>query len=262
MRPSRSTSATSPRRAAPSSVPMIVRSVSPPSEASRPLTLPALEVHDEVAHDRPVDQHERLGSTSTVPCVRSGSGVVNTSSVGQVGHVLDPVDGLEARGLPARGGQQADRQVGSRAVVVQRVEAALGEPFGGAHERVGARAPDGDRVLLVEPQHVQQLALEPLQPLARFELGEDEVGPDLRRARADRPVDRAVVDDLDALLDRRQQVLADQRRIEVGQQARRGRPRQCDVRAALVAERQHALAVPRPARSRASPAARARSARA
>ena len=159
--------------------------------------------------------------------------------------MLDPVDGLEARRAPARRRQQPDREVGAGPLVVQRVEAALRQPLRRADERVDARPPGGDRVLLVEPQHVQQLLLEPLEPGAVLELREDEVGPRLRRARADRPVGRTLVDDLDALLDRRQPVLADEPGIEVDEQAGRARPGERHARGALLAERQHALAVPR-----------------
>ena len=68
-------------------------------------------------------------------------------------------------------GQQADGEVGARALVVQRVEPPLGQALGAGHEHVGARAPRGDRVLLVEPQDVQQLPLEPLQRLRRRRSG-------------------------------------------------------------------------------------------
>ena len=223
MRPSRSTSATSPRRAAPSSVPMIVLERLAALRCLEVGDPPAVEADDEVAHDGPVDQHERL---------RRGHRALRALGIGrgedllgrEVGHVLDPVDGLEARGAPARGGQQADRQVGPGTLVVQRVEAAVRDPLGGADEHVGARPPGRDRVLLVEPQHVQQLLFEPFEPLTLVEVAEDEVGPDLRRAGTDRPVQRAVVDDPDALLDRRQPVLADERGIEVCEQAGRARP--------------------------------------
>ena len=58
----------------------------------------------------------------------------------EVRHVRDAVGGREARGLPRGARQQADGQVGARTGVVQRVEAALGQPAGDGDERVGARA--------------------------------------------------------------------------------------------------------------------------
>ena len=159
--------------------------------------------------------------------------------------MLDPADRLEARGAPARGRQQADREVGARPLVVERVEAALGQPLGGADQRVGARAPGGDRVVLVQPQHVQQLAPR-AAPAARSSSrsGKTRSAQTWRRARADRPVRRALVHDLDALAYRRQPVLADEHRIEVGHQPGRARAGQRDPRGALVAQREHPLAVP------------------
>ena len=80
--------------------------------------------------------------------------------------------------------KQADGQVRARAVVVERVEAALGELAGDLDEPVGARAPGGDRVLLVQPQDVQELLLELGQRRVGLEVGVDELGPRRRRARA------------------------------------------------------------------------------
>ena len=52
--------------------------------------------------------------------------------------MLDPVDGLEARGQELRGRQQADGEVGAGPDEAQRVEAALGHPAGRGDQRVGA----------------------------------------------------------------------------------------------------------------------------
>ena len=59
----------------------------------------ALEAHAQVAHDRAVDQHERLGGGHVpvrAPRVGRGEDLLRR----QVGHVLDAVDGLEAGRLP------------------------------------------------------------------------------------------------------------------------------------------------------------------
>ena len=158
--------------------------------------------------------------------------------------MLDAVDRLEARRLPARPREQADRQVGARRLVVQRVEPALGQAPGDRDERVGARPPRRDRVVLVEPQHVQQPFVERCLRLLDREIREHERGPRRRRRRDHRPVGRAVVDDLARLLDRREPILAGAHGVEVLEQARRRRPRQRDPRGPLVAQREHAGAVP------------------
>src|SRR5215203_2850260 len=113
----------------------------------------ALEAHAQVAHDRAVDQHERLGG-GHVPVrpvrIRGGEDLLR----GQVGHVLDAVDRLEAGRLPLRAREQPDREVGARPLVVEGVEAPLGQAPRGGDERVGARPPRRDRVVLVKAQDV------------------------------------------------------------------------------------------------------------
>ena len=155
--------------------------------------------------------------------------------------MLDAVDGLEARRVPGRAGEQADREVGAGPLVVQGVEAALGEARGGVAQRLRADAPDRDRVLLVEPAHVHQLVLQAGERLGGLELAEHQAAPGGGRAGHDRPVGRARVDDLARLLDGGQAVAPRADRVEVGEQARRDRAGEPDPRAALVAELEHAL---------------------
>ena len=112
-------------------------------------------------------------------------------------------------------------------------------------EPVGAGAPGGDRVLLVEAQDVQELLLELGQRGVGLEVGVDELGPRRRRAGQDRPVDLAAADDLAGLADRRQAVAAGAHGVEVVEQARGDRAGQRDRGAALAAEREDPLAVPR-----------------
>ena len=76
--------------------------------------------------------------------------------------------------------KQADREVGARAGVVEGVEAALGELAGHLDEAVGAGAPGGHRVVLVQAQDVQELLLELGQRGVGLEVGVDELAP--RRA--------------------------------------------------------------------------------
>ena len=148
--------------------------------------------------------------------------------------------------MPARAREQADGQVGARAAVVQRVEAALGQRARRrrpACRRARARRPTG--FVLVEPQHVQELLLELGQRGVGLEVGVHELGPGRRRAGQDRPVELAAADDLAGLADRGQAVAAGAHRVEVVEQARGDRAGERDRGAALAAEREDALAVPR-----------------
>ena len=67
---------------------------------------------------------------ATKPSVRSGSGVVYSSSVGRFGMCLMPVRGGRGAALlrKARAGEEADGQVGARADEMQGVETELVEP--------------------------------------------------------------------------------------------------------------------------------------
>ena len=95
----------------------------------------------------------------TWPSARSGSGVVNTSSVGRFGMCSMPSTVSKRAACQRDAGQQADRQVGARRPrSAARRSARSVRRSATADERVGARAPRRDRVVLVEPQHVQQLA--------------------------------------------------------------------------------------------------------
>ena len=156
----------------------------------------------------------------------------------------DAVGGAEARRLPLRAGQQADLEVDARALVPQRVKAPLGQPAGDRDERVGALAPLRHRIGLVEPQHVQQLVLELGQRLLRFQSGMHEVGPGLRRAGQDRPVELAAADDLAGLADRGQAIAARAHRVQIVEQPGSDRARQGHRGAAQLAQREDPVTQP------------------
>jgi hypothetical protein len=98
--------------------------------------------------------------------------------------------------------------------------------------------------LLGRRREARALALEALERLARIEVRVDDLRPRGRRARRDRPVRRAVVDDLAGLLEHREAVAAHARGVEVLHQAGRGGPGQADAGGADLAEREQPLAVP------------------
>jgi hypothetical protein len=134
--------------------------------------------------------------------------------------------------------------VGARALVVEGVEPALGQPVGGGDEEVRALAPGGDRVLLVEAADVHQVALEPRQRLLVREVRVHEPRPCRRRARRDRPVGRAVVDDLPRLLQGREAIAPDAGRVQVLHQPGSDRAGEPDARRADLPQREQPLAVP------------------
>ena len=124
MRPRRSTSATSPRRAAPSSDAARARSASAPSSASISHRAPALEPHPQAPDRRAALQHERLrrGHVPLRPRrIRRRVDLLGRHVRGED----DPVDGGRVAAVPGGGGEEADGQVGARAVEPQRVEPAL-----------------------------------------------------------------------------------------------------------------------------------------
>ena len=128
---------------------------------------------------------------------------------------------------------------------MERIEAARGDLLGGLDQHGGASAPSSDWVILVEPTDVDQRLREPLQRGGRFKFREYQLGPLLTRAGPDRPVRCRIVDDGAALLDRWQLILADQCRINVIEESGRCRAAEADPGAALVTEREDAVAVPR-----------------
>ena len=151
--------------------------------------------------------------------------------------------------------QQADRQVGAGPLVVQRVEAALGEALGAAHERVGARPPRGDRVVLVEPQDVQQLAARAARAARRASRSGNTSSAHTGVGHGQ--IVQFVVRSLTTLmpsLTAGSRSLPTQRGIEVGHQPGRARPRQRDARARAGRRARARARRTRRARSRASPA--------
>jgi hypothetical protein len=91
---------------------------------------------------------------------------------------------------------------------------------------------------------VHQVVLEPRQRLLLREVRVHEPRPCRRRARRDRPVGRAVVDDLPRLLQGREAVAPDAGRIEVLHQPGSDRAGEPDARRADLPQREQALAVP------------------
>jgi hypothetical protein len=92
---------------------------------------------------------------------------------------------------------------------------------------------------------VEDLLPEPVERVLRLELRVYELRPPQRRTRRDAPVDGALVDDSRVFLDAREDVAAEAVRVEVVVEMRLSRAAERDRRAALAAELQRALAVPR-----------------
>ncbi len=104
--------------------------------------------------------------------------------------------------------------------------------------------PGGDRIGLVQAEHVRELVGQLRERLA-VEVGVDLRRPGRRRVGDDRPVRGAVVDDRARLLQARQQVAAGACRVEVVEQPGCAAARDPEPGAALLAEGEDALGVPR-----------------
>ena len=240
----------------------IVRIASAPSSASIWTARPPSKRTRRPAHDGAVASTSGLVDGRGRRRAR-GSGEVNTSSVGRFGMCSMPST------VSKRAACQRDSAAGRSsgrcpALVVERVEARSVRRAAADDERVGARAPGGDRVVLVEPAARAAICSSSRRQrlLDRGRGREDEPRPGRRRRRDDRPVGRAVVDDLaDSLTDGQRSRPA---RTGSRSSSRPGAdgPRHAD-RARPLARRARARGRRTTAgRSRASPRARARSARA
>ena len=249
MRPSRSTSASSPRRAPPSSCSTIARSVSAPDSAS-------------ICTARPASK--RTVSPSMIrPCVVSGlrraDDPLGALGIGrgedllgrEVRHVRNPVDRRVSPADPARRRQQPDRQVGPGPFEVDRVEIPFGQTLRHPFQDSASFPPGGLGIVLVQAAHVHHLVPELVERSLRLEVRIDELGPLRGRPGRHAPVDRALVDDRRPFLHARKDVPAEPLRIQVVEEVRLDRTAEGDRRAALLAELQCSLAVPRPERSRA-----------
>ena len=128
---------------------------------------------------------------------------------------------------------------------MDRVEPALGELLGDALQRVAPLAPRRLRIVVVHPADVEHLLPELLHCLGRLELGVHELRPLLGRSGSDAPVDGAIVDHLRPLLHARKDVAAESFGVEVVVQVRCDRAAEQDRRAALLAQLQRPLSVPR-----------------
>src|SRR5512142_1816577 len=216
MRPSRSTSASSPRREAPSSIEARLRRVAAFSSASISTARPPSK-----RTRRPrmiVPSRSASGFVAvTWPSVRAGSGVVKTSSVGRFGMWRMP----------------------------STVETSVGQLRGVPLQRRHPLLPGRDGIVLVEPEHVLELLPELLVGRLLVEVGEDEPRPGARRARAAAPVRRPLADHLRELLLERQLVLARARRVEAVHRLRRDDPAERDPRGPLLAELLGPVRIPR-----------------
>ena len=132
----------------------------------------------------------------TCPSTRSGSGVVNVSSLGTFGKCAQVVDGRELGGVPDRRLEEADCQVGARPVEVDRVEPPLGKRGRAPLQRLHPLRPRGDGIVLVEPAHVGDRLPELVERIVGLRVGIDDLGPFPRRSGRDAPVRRPAVDDL------------------------------------------------------------------
>ena len=92
---------------------------------------------------------------------------------------------------------------------------------------------------------MDDVGLEPRECLVRREVGADDLGPALRRVGNDGPVRRAVVDDGEDLGHERQPVAPGERRVDAVEDAGLRVRLHADAGATLLAQRDHALAVPR-----------------
>ena len=157
----------------------------------------------------------------------------------------DALDRFLAAADPARAGQQSDRQIGAGPDEVNRVESSFGETRSCVLQRFVAFVPRCLGLLVVEAADVQDLFPELVERRLWLEVGVDELGPLGSRCRGHAPVHRPLVDHRRPLLHPREDVPAEPLRIEVVVQVRSDRPAQRDRRAALLAQLQRALSVPR-----------------
>ena len=105
------------------------------------------------------------------------------------------VDRLEVGAEPLRARHQPDRQIGARPLQVERVEAALGHPVGARDDRLHPLVPRLDRIVAVEPEHVDHLVPELVERRLGLELGVHPLRPVEVGRRPGGPVRRALVDD-------------------------------------------------------------------
>ena len=164
----------------------------------------------------------------------------------------DPVDGLVLRGVERRAREQADGQVGARAPRSAARRSGARSAARGGRQRVGALVPGRDRVRLVEPADVRDLLPELVERLVGRQVGEDELRPRPGRARA-RPSSSSSASPITFRISlmngswsrpARSGSRSSSRPVVVG-------PGERDARRALLAEREHPVAEPRRARTRA-----------
>ena len=180
----------------------------------------------------------------TWPSVRSGSGVVNTSSVGRFGKWRKPSAVVKSAAHHVCVGSIPTRQLRPRPAQLDRVETKLAESPGRIVESVHAVFPRLDRIGLVETQHVLELTPQLFVRLLPAELRIDELAPFGMRARDDAPVGRAIRDDLAELPHPGQHVFADEVHVEPVEHVRRDDPLDRHATTVLLRVGEHPAPVP------------------
>ena len=107
----------------------------------------------------------------TCPLVRSGSGVVKTSSVGRFGKCRRPSTVSKSAAHHVAVGRSPTVRLGSGPLELDRVEPPRGERLGVPPQRRHPLVPRARRVPLVQPEHVPELLPELLVRVVRFEVG-------------------------------------------------------------------------------------------
>ena len=156
----------------------------------------------------------------------------------------DAVDGGRAPAREVRGRQQPDRQVGAGPLEADGVEPVLVEPARDLLELGRPLAPRCRRVVLVEPEHVDDLVAETRQCVCRRRAPGARRRPRRDRPRDHAPVRRLRVDHVEVLGQRRQLVAARHAGIDPVHQPRRCVRRDGDPRAVRLAQLQQPRPVP------------------
>ena len=176
IRLSRSTSATSPSRAAPSSRAARPRRISPPSSAVISTARPCSKRTTSPLTIGPSNSASGLVDATT-PSVRAGSGDVNTSSEGRFAMCRMP----STVSPPAVSHWASGKRPTTRSVPGPSKWSASSpaspEPPRDVVQLLPSRRPGRDRVRLVEAAHVPDLVPQAFEGLGARQLGVDELRP-------------------------------------------------------------------------------------
>ena len=175
----------------------------------------------------------------------SGSGVVKTSSVGRFGRWRRPSRVVKSPAPPdarpgtarpsarCRARAARSRRTGARSAPRPSASAA---PIRSSHAAAGSGS---------SSRRTCQSSSRAARTRPLVELRIDELRPGRVRARDDRPVRRALADDARRLLEPRQLVAAEQRRVDAREDVRGDDAGERDARVAALGERLEPVAVPR-----------------